>query len=68
MKTTTLTRREHRERAGLTLVKAAAAANVSINAICRFEGGEGDPQLDTVTRLATAYGVSLGELAEAPTK
>ena len=56
--------RDLREQRGLTHKEAAELANVSHLTLIRLESGERPPYMPTVTKLATAYGVSLAELVE----
>ena len=61
-------RNVHRLRAsaGLSLAGLAAAGGISKTTLHGIEQGEGNPTLGTLWALATALGVSLGELLEAP--
>jgi transcriptional regulator with XRE-family HTH domain len=56
--------RRLRAAAGLSLADLAAAADVSKTTLHGLEQGEGNPTLSTLWALATALGVSLGELLE----
>ena len=58
--------RRLRTAAGLSLADLAAAADVSKTTLHGIEQGEGNPTLSTLWALATALGVSLGELLEPP--
>ncbi len=58
--------RRLRTAAGLSLADLAAAADVSKTTLHGLEQGEGNPTLSTLWALATALGVSLGELLEPP--
>jgi transcriptional regulator with XRE-family HTH domain len=61
-------RNVHRLRtlAGLSLADLAAAGGISKTTLHGIEQGEGNPTLSTLWALATALGVSLGELLEPP--
>ena len=61
-------RNVHRLRtsAGRSLADLAAAAGVSKTTLHGLEQGEGNPTLSTLWALASALGVSLGELLEPP--
>jgi transcriptional regulator with XRE-family HTH domain len=61
-------RNVHRLRvsAGLSLADLAAAGRISKTTLHGIEQGEGNPTLSTLWALATALGVSLGELLEPP--
>jgi transcriptional regulator with XRE-family HTH domain len=50
--------------AGMSLADLAAAAGVSKTTLHGLEQGDGNPTLSTLWALATALGVSLGELIE----
>ena len=56
--------RRLRTAAGLSLADLAAAADVSKTTLHGLEQGDGNPTLSTLWALATALGVSLGELLE----
>jgi transcriptional regulator with XRE-family HTH domain len=58
--------RRLRTAAGLSLADLAAAAEVSKTTLHGLEQGDGNPTLSTLWALATALGVSLGELLEPP--
>ena len=58
--------RRLRTAARLSLAELAAAADVSKTTLHGIEQGEGNPTLSTLWALATALGVSLGELLEPP--
>ena len=58
--------RRLRTAAGLSLADLAAAAEVSKTTLHGIEQGDGNPTLSTLWALATALGVSLGELLEPP--
>jgi transcriptional regulator with XRE-family HTH domain len=53
-----------RTAAGMSLADLAAAAGVSKTTLHGLEQGDGNPTLSTLWALATALGVSLGELLE----
>jgi transcriptional regulator with XRE-family HTH domain len=61
-------RNVHRLRAsaGRSLADLAAAAGISKTTLHGLEQGDGNPTLSTLWALATALGVSLGELLEPP--
>src|SRR5215469_13808435 len=61
-------RNVHRLRAsaGMSLADLAAAGGISKTTLHGIEQGEGNPTLSTLWALATALGVSLGELLEPP--
>jgi transcriptional regulator with XRE-family HTH domain len=61
-------RNVHRLRtsAGRSLADLAVAAGISKTTLHGLEQGEGNPTLSTLWALATALGVSLGELLEPP--
>lgn len=61
-------RNVHRLRtaAGLSLADLAAASGISKTTLHGLEQGEGNPTLSTLWALASALGVSLGELLEPP--
>jgi len=50
----------------MSLADLAAAAGISKTTLHGIEQGEGNPTLSTLWALATALGVSLGELLEPP--
>jgi transcriptional regulator with XRE-family HTH domain len=58
--------RRLRTAAGLSLADLAAVADISKTTLHGIEQGEGNPTLSTLWALATALGVSLGELLEPP--
>jgi len=58
--------RRLRTAAGLSLADLAAAADVSKTTLHGIEQGAGNPTLSTLWALATALGVSLGELLGPP--
>jgi DNA-binding XRE family transcriptional regulator len=51
-----------REQRGLTQKEAAKLANVSHWTLMYLESGKREPYMPTVTKIARAYGVPLGEL------
>ena len=51
-----------REELGLTQKEAAKLANVSQVTLVRLESGRRPPYMQTVTKIARAYGVPLEEL------
>jgi len=55
-----------RTSAGLSLAELAAAGGISKTTLHGIEQGAGNPTLSTLWALATALGVSLGELLEPP--
>jgi transcriptional regulator with XRE-family HTH domain len=58
--------RRLRTAAGFSLADLAAVADISKTTLHGIEQGEGNPTLSTLWALATALGVSLGELLEPP--
>jgi len=58
--------RRLRTAAGLSLADLAAGCGISKSTLHGIEQGEGNPTLSTLWALATALGVSLGELLEPP--
>lgn len=54
--------REERKRAGLTLDALAERAEISGAFVAHIEAGRKNASLDTVTKLAHALGLSLGEM------
>jgi transcriptional regulator with XRE-family HTH domain len=58
--------RRLRAAAGLSLADLAAACGISKTTLHGIEQGEGNPTLSTLWALASALGVSLGELLEPP--
>lgn len=58
--------RRLRQDAGLSQAGLAAAAGIHLRQIHRYESGEQQPALDVARRLAVALGVTLDELAGAP--
>ena len=60
--------REARKQAGWTLDQAGSASGVSRSMISQIERGLANPTLAVAYRLATAYGLSLGELVDQPGK
>jgi transcriptional regulator with XRE-family HTH domain len=58
--------RRLRTAASLSLADLAAACGISKTTLHGIEQGEGNPTLSTLWALATALGVSLGELLEPP--
>ena len=57
-----MTYREARERAGLTLTEAAAKLEVTKAAVSIWENGKGNPQVETLKKVARLYGVTVDEL------
>ncbi|KQV55944.1 MULTISPECIES: helix-turn-helix transcriptional regulator [unclassified Caulobacter] len=57
--------RARREAAGLAPADLAAAAALDVEALAAIEAGRRDPDYRTLTRLARALGVSVGELLAA---
>lgn len=53
-----------RERVGLSQKEAASRAALTRTRLDKFEGGEAIPSFDVLIRLAGAYSMSVGELAE----
>ena len=57
-------RRARRDR-GLTQEELARRANISLNGLAQLEqGGRTDPHYSTLSKLAVALGVSVGELLD----
>lgn len=57
-----MTYREARERSGLSLTDAAAALGVTKAAVSIWESGKGNPLLENLHKMATLYGVPVGDL------
>lgn len=56
-----------REARGLSLRQLKAVSGVALSALAKMEGGEGDPQLSTLRKLAKALRCTVAELiGEAP--
>lgn len=53
---------QERERRGVTRVALAVGAGIHPNTLQRIETGKAVPTLDTVTRIARALDIDLGEL------
>ena len=58
--------RTARRASGLTMEQLADLANVSIPTISTAENGTRRPRLDTLNKLATALGISMGSLLTDP--
>ena len=58
--------RTWRERAGLSQGQAAAAAGMSQAYISRLEAAEHSPSIETLDRLAGAYGCEVYDLLQDP--
>lgn len=58
--------RETRRKLGWTLEQASSSSEVSRSMISQIERGLANPTLAVAYRLATAYGLSLGELVDPP--
>ena len=57
-------RKARRDR-GLTQEELARRANISLNGLAQLEqGGRTDPHYSTLSKLAVALGVSVGELLD----
>lgn len=56
-----------RERVGLSQKDAAARAALTPARLDKIEGGEAIPSFDILIRLAGAYSIAVGELAEGVT-
>jgi len=54
--------REIRQQRGLSLRELQRLSGVAVSALAKFEAGEGDPQLSTLRKLATALNVTVAEL------
>jgi transcriptional regulator with XRE-family HTH domain len=57
--------RARREAAGLAPADLAAAAALDVEVLAAIEAGRGDPDYLSLTRLARALGVGVGELLAA---
>ncbi len=55
-----------RARLGLSLSEAAKRAGVSKSTLSQLETGTGNPSIETMWALATAYGVQIAQLLEPP--
>jgi transcriptional regulator with XRE-family HTH domain len=55
-----------RSRAGKSLSALAAEAGISKSTLSQLEAGNGNPSVETLWALATALGISLGQLFESP--
>lgn len=55
-----------RARLGLSLSEAAKRAGVSKSTLSQLETGTGNPSIETMWALATAYGVQVAQLLEPP--
>lgn len=56
-----------RETRGLSLRQLKAVSGVALSALVKMEGGQGDPQLSTLRKLAKALRCTVAELiGEAP--
>jgi len=51
-----------RERRGLSLRALKGVSGVAVSALAKMEGGEGDPQLSTLKKLAKALSCTIAEL------
>lgn len=61
--------REIRGRKGVTLRELKRLSGVTVSCIALYEAGQGDPQLSTLKKLATALDVTVAELiGETPFK
>jgi len=47
---------------GVSLRKLKAESGVAVSALVKMEGGQGDPQLSTLKKLAKALRCTVGEL------
>lgn len=56
--------RELRAEAGLTREAVAFRSGLSVASVVRAEGGRTSPSTETLSKLATAYGITLAELVE----
>jgi transcriptional regulator with XRE-family HTH domain len=56
--------RELRRKSGATQETVAREAGITIATLSQIERGEGNPTWDTVTGIAAALGVSMGELGK----
>lgn len=58
--------RRERQRSGLSLSEAAKRAGIGKSTLSQLESGQGNPSLETMWALATAYGVPLSRLLDPP--
>jgi transcriptional regulator with XRE-family HTH domain len=58
--------RTAREKAGMTQQAAADAADIYIKSYQRFESGERSPKIESLMKLAIAFGCTLDELVGMP--
>jgi transcriptional regulator with XRE-family HTH domain len=56
--------RELRRKSGATQETLAREAGITIATLSQIERGEGNPTWDTVTGIAAALGVSMGDLGK----
>lgn len=63
-----MTYREARERAGLSLTGAAEALGVTKAAVSIWESGKGNPLLENLQKMASLYGVPVGDLLSGKTE
>ncbi len=56
--------REHRQRAGLTQTQVASVMHLSLSAISMWEQGNRELRYGSLLRLASLYGVSVGDFFE----
>lgn len=59
--------RRERQRSGLSLSEAAKRAGIGKSTLSQLEGGQGNPSLETMWSLATAYDIALSRLLDPPT-
>lgn len=59
--------RRERQRSGLSLSEAAKRAGIGKSTLSQLEGGQGNPSLETMWALATAYDIPLARLLDPPT-
>ena len=57
-----LTLRAARINKGLTMREAAEIVNISDRSIANYESGKRKPRIDTLIRLANAYGMTLDQI------
>src|SRR3954454_22712136 len=58
--------RELRKRKGWTLEQLSAACGVSRSMLSEVENGRANPTVAVAHRIATAFGMTLGELVDGP--
>lgn len=58
--------RRHRDAHNQSLGDLSRSTGLSKTSLARLEAGEGNPSLETLWRLAHAFGLTVGQLLEAP--